>query len=144
MTPMEILIEEHRLIRQALDNLSLAIEKLENEERPPVEFFKKWIELYHCFILDFHHFKEEHVDYRPLPGTRRWYFSVTNNPLTAFNSPHATDDNRKLYEDSLARSVSINNQGWVTDVVVYPAVFNQPISKLLVESYLCYEYLSID
>jgi len=66
MKPMEILMEEHRLIHQALDNLSIAIERLENEEKPPVEFFQKWLELYHSFILDYHHFKEEHIMFQLL------------------------------------------------------------------------------
>ena len=41
MGPIKILVEEHALIRNALESLSLAIEKIENEEHVPVTFFEK-------------------------------------------------------------------------------------------------------
>lgn len=70
MKALEILIEEHRLIRQALESLSLALEKLEYGEPIPQEFFLKWFDLYRSFILNFHHFKEEHVMFRHLAGKK--------------------------------------------------------------------------
>ncbi len=41
MDAIELLVNEHGLIRQYLDNLSVAAEKLESGERPSAEFFKK-------------------------------------------------------------------------------------------------------
>ncbi len=61
MKPLEILANEHGLIRQFLDNLALAVEKLENEERPPKEFFENAVQFARTFADAFHHFKEEHV-----------------------------------------------------------------------------------
>jgi len=61
MKPLETLRNEHGLIRQFLDNLALAVEKLENEERPPKEFFEKGVQFARTFADTFHHFKEEHV-----------------------------------------------------------------------------------
>lgn len=61
MTPVEILVEEHALIRQGLDNLSLAIEKLEEGEKPPAEFFEAAIRFARTFSDKFHHFKEEYL-----------------------------------------------------------------------------------
>jgi len=61
MNPLEILGNEHGLIRQALDSLSLAKEKLEAGERPKTEFFEKALEFARTFVLKYHHFKEEHV-----------------------------------------------------------------------------------
>lgn len=61
MKPIEILRNEHGLIRQFLDNLALAVEKLENEKFPPPEFFQKAIQFAHTFADTFHHIKEEHI-----------------------------------------------------------------------------------
>lgn len=61
MDAIEILVNEHSLIRQFLDNLSIAIERLETDERPPREFFEKAIDFARNFTDKFHHFKEEHV-----------------------------------------------------------------------------------
>ena len=41
MEIVEMLVKEHGLIRQFLDNLDLAVEKIEGGERPPREFFEK-------------------------------------------------------------------------------------------------------
>jgi len=61
MKPLETLRNEHGLIRQFLDNLTLAVEKLQNEEPPPREFFDLAVEFAREFADRFHHFKEEHV-----------------------------------------------------------------------------------
>ncbi len=61
MKPLEILVTEHGLIRQFLDNLVLAVEKLENEEPPPKKFFENAVQFAEMFTHTFHHFKEEHV-----------------------------------------------------------------------------------
>ena len=61
MNCLEVLSNEHGLIRQYLENLNLAAEKLEEGLRPPVEFFAKAVEFSRTFTDKFHHFKEEHV-----------------------------------------------------------------------------------
>jgi hemerythrin-like domain-containing protein len=61
MDPIEILSEEHRLIRQALDAFSLAARKMEQGVNPPVEFFEKAVEFSRTFIDKRHHFKEEYL-----------------------------------------------------------------------------------
>ncbi len=61
MHALEILVDEHGLIRQYLDNLVLAVDRLVVEEHPPVEFFQKAVEFYNRFIKNFHHHKEEYV-----------------------------------------------------------------------------------
>ncbi len=59
--PIEVLINEHGLIRQFLDNLAIAVDKLETDEGPPREFFEKAVQFARDFTDKFHHFKEEHV-----------------------------------------------------------------------------------
>jgi len=61
MRPLETLRNEHGLIRQFLDNLALAVTKLEDEERPPKEFFEMAVQFARTFADKFHHIKEEHV-----------------------------------------------------------------------------------
>jgi len=61
MRPLETLRNEHGLIRQFLDNLALAVTKLEDEERPPKEFFEMAVLFARTFADRFHHIKEEHV-----------------------------------------------------------------------------------
>lgn len=61
MEPLETLANEHGLIRQFLDNLSLAADNIENGRRPSVAFFEKGLDFARTFADSFHHFKEEHV-----------------------------------------------------------------------------------
>ena len=41
MEPLDILIDEHGIIRQFLENLVLSLKKMEQGERPPKKFFEK-------------------------------------------------------------------------------------------------------
>ncbi len=61
MEPLEILRNEHGLIRQYLDNLQLAVAKLEDDVHPPKEFFEQAVEFARTFADSFHHLKEEHI-----------------------------------------------------------------------------------
>ncbi len=61
MDPIETLSNEHGLIRQFLDVLSMAAEKIENGQRPSEAFFEKAVEFARTFADHHHHFKEEHV-----------------------------------------------------------------------------------
>ncbi len=64
--PTEILVEEHNLIRRVLEHLTLAKEKLETGERPPVGFFEKALAFVRTFVQKFHHFKEEYLMFERL------------------------------------------------------------------------------
>jgi hemerythrin-like domain-containing protein len=83
MKPTEILISEHDLIRRALGNFSLAIEKLEQGERPPKEFFGKAIDFTRTFSDKFHHFKEEYLMFGRLAEKRKGPFSLKNGAIDA-------------------------------------------------------------
>ena len=61
MKPLETLRNEHGLIRQYLDNLAMAVDKLQSGERPPREFFEKAVRFARTFADTYHHIKEEHV-----------------------------------------------------------------------------------
>ena len=60
MHVVQQLTQEHRLIRQYLDNLAYALERLEHGQRPPKEFFENALLFMRDFIDGFHHYKEEH------------------------------------------------------------------------------------
>jgi len=61
MKPTEILTKEHVLIRLMLDNLSVAVHRMELGGRPAQEFFEKVIEFGQSFVHRYHHYKEEYV-----------------------------------------------------------------------------------
>jgi len=61
MDPIETLSNEHGLIRQFLDVLSIAGDKIENGQRPSEAFFEKAVDFARTFADHYHHFKEEHV-----------------------------------------------------------------------------------
>jgi len=60
MNVLQTLVHEHRLIRQYLDNLTFAVERLEHGQRPPKEFFENAVLFAREFVDGYHHFKEEH------------------------------------------------------------------------------------
>jgi hemerythrin-like domain-containing protein len=59
MKSTEILFIEHKLILQALLHLFAAKERLEKDEKPPVEFFRMAIVFFQNFADAYHHFKED-------------------------------------------------------------------------------------
>jgi len=61
MEPLETLSNEHGLIRQFIDNMSLVAQRIENGEKVSTAFFEKAIEFAQGFADEYHHFKEEHV-----------------------------------------------------------------------------------
>lgn len=61
MDAIEMLSNEHALIRRYQDQLSLAVQRLENGQRPPREFFDKAVEFFRDFSDRCHHFKEEYL-----------------------------------------------------------------------------------
>ena len=85
MDPIETLVDEHELIRQFLDNLSTATDKLESGERPPREFFEISIEFARNFTDKFHHFKEEYVMFAQLAQKKGGVF---DGPIDALRHQH--------------------------------------------------------
>ena len=85
MNAMEILSGEHALIRQYLDNLSFAAEKIERGERPPKEFFEKAVEFARTFVDKHHHFKEEHLMFTWLAQQKRGEFDA---PIESLRFQH--------------------------------------------------------
>jgi len=71
MQPIEELTNEHGLIRQFVDNLSLAADKIENGQRPSQAFFEKALDFARGFADSYHHFKEEHVLFVQLAQKRQ-------------------------------------------------------------------------
>jgi hemerythrin-like domain-containing protein len=61
MDVLDTLTNEHGLIRQFLDNLTLAAGSIEEGRRPSREFFEKGVEFARTFADTYHHFKEEHM-----------------------------------------------------------------------------------
>ena len=66
MDPIETLRNEHGLIRQFVDLLSVAVARLEVEDPPPRAFFDSGIQFVQAFSDGFHHKKEELVMFRQL------------------------------------------------------------------------------
>jgi hemerythrin-like domain-containing protein len=71
MDPIETLTNEHGLIRQFLDNLTMAADRIENGQRPSAAFFEKALEFARTFADTYHHFKEEHVLFVQLAQRRQ-------------------------------------------------------------------------
>ena len=55
---IKVLLSEHALIRQYVDNLTIAMEKMEAGFPPPREFFNLMLDFSRTFIYRVHHFKE--------------------------------------------------------------------------------------
>jgi hemerythrin-like domain-containing protein len=61
MNPIEMISNEHGLIRQFCENLDMACDKIEQGNPPSRAFFEKAIDIARSFADGYHHFKEEHV-----------------------------------------------------------------------------------
>lgn len=61
MDVLDILSNEHGLIRRYLEEVTLAAQKMEGGARPPREFFEKAVEFARLFADRYHHFKEEYL-----------------------------------------------------------------------------------
>lgn len=85
MKALEILGREHGLIRQYLDNLTFAVEKLERGERPPKEFFEEAVQFARSFVDKYHHFKEEHIMFGQLAQKKGGEF---DGPIEALRHQH--------------------------------------------------------
>lgn len=85
LDPIQILINEHALIRQFLDNLVFAVDKLETGERLAVEFFEKALQFARNFADKFHHLKEEHLMFAQLAQKKG---GVLDGPIEALRHQH--------------------------------------------------------
>jgi hemerythrin-like domain-containing protein len=70
MKALDILIEEHAVIRQFLDTLHMAIERLEQGERPPADFFREAVDFARTYTDKLHHYKEEYIMFTKLAQKR--------------------------------------------------------------------------
>jgi hemerythrin-like domain-containing protein len=61
MEPLEMLRNEHGLIRQYVDHLADAADKIKNDQKPPREFFEKAAQFSREFTEQYHHVKEEYM-----------------------------------------------------------------------------------
>lgn len=71
MNPIEMISNEHGLIRQFCDNLDMARDKIALGNRPSRAFFDKAVEVARNFNDGYHHFKEEHVLFVQLAQKKR-------------------------------------------------------------------------
>ena len=105
MEPLDVLRNEHGLIRQYLDNLALAVQKMEDDARPPKEFFDKAIEFARTFADTFHHYKEEHVMFARLAQAKGGEFDGEIDALR-----HQHEQGRKYVAE-----MAIALEGYVND-----------------------------
>ncbi len=61
MNAIDILSNEHGLIRRFLERLDIAAELIRQGQRPPREFYELAVQFARTFADTVHHFKEEHV-----------------------------------------------------------------------------------
>ncbi len=61
MQAVKILVKEHEVMLEMLDNLAAARNMLEKGKQPPKEFFEKAVAFARDFADKFHHFKEEYL-----------------------------------------------------------------------------------
>lgn len=66
MKAIKILIDEHDLIIQCLDHLSLAAKKIVDNQGPPKEFFEGALDFCRVYADKYHHWKEEYVMFSQL------------------------------------------------------------------------------
>lgn len=61
MNVIDVLVDEHKLVRQYLDTINIAIDLMGIGEDPPGDFFEKTLDFSNTFLDTYHHFKEEYV-----------------------------------------------------------------------------------
>jgi len=81
MKPTEILTQEHVLIRLMLDNVSVAVHRMELGGSPAKELFEKVIEFGQSFVHRFHHYKEEFVMFTRLAEKKQGAMDQTVKAL---------------------------------------------------------------
>lgn len=61
MNVIDVLVDEHKLVRQYLDTLGIAVDLMGSGEELPEDFFDKTLDFSNTFLDTYHHFKEEYV-----------------------------------------------------------------------------------
>jgi len=61
MQSIKILVGEHKLILECLDQLSLAAKRIADNQPPPKEFFEEALDFCRIFSDKYHHWKEEYT-----------------------------------------------------------------------------------
>jgi hemerythrin-like domain-containing protein len=61
MNALDMIKDEHRLIRRYLDNMEVATDFIHEGEQMPEELFTLFLDFSKSFVDSFHHFKEEYV-----------------------------------------------------------------------------------
>lgn len=61
MNALDMIKDEHRLIRRYLDNMEVATDFIHEGEQMPEELFNLFLDFSKSFVDSFHHFKEEYV-----------------------------------------------------------------------------------
>lgn len=61
MNVIDVLVDEHKLVRQYLDNIGIGLELMITGEELPRSFFDKALEFSDIFLDTYHHYKEEYV-----------------------------------------------------------------------------------
>ncbi|MFH2131029.1 MAG: hemerythrin domain-containing protein [bacterium] len=61
MSVIDILVDEHRLVRKYLDTLGIAIDLMGTGGKLPKEFLEKTLDFSNTFLDTYHHYKEEYV-----------------------------------------------------------------------------------
>ena len=105
MEPLEILSNEHGLIRQYVDHLAIAAEKMQVGDRPPREFFDKAIQFSREFAGQYHHVKEEYMMFVRLAMKKG---GAMDGEIEALRHQHETGRN---YISSIAGSLDGYERG---------------------------------
>jgi hemerythrin-like domain-containing protein len=112
MNVLQSLAQEHRLIRQYLDNLAYAVERLEHGERPPKEFFENAVLFAREFVDGYHHFKEEHQMFVMLAQTVK---GKHDGAIEALRYQH---ERGRAIVNAIAQAISGYQRGDERDVLV--------------------------
>jgi hemerythrin-like domain-containing protein len=114
MTALEILNDEHGLIRQYLDNLSFALEILEQEGRPPKEFFEKMVDFSTNFTNKYHHLKEEQQMFGLLAQCKGGEFDAA---ISALRDQHELSRNHVANIAATIESYGLQKRGSATLII---------------------------
>lgn len=61
MNVIDVLVDEHKLVRQYLDTVGVAIDLMGTGGEIPRDFFEKALDFSYTFLDTYHHYKEEYV-----------------------------------------------------------------------------------
>jgi hemerythrin-like domain-containing protein len=112
MNPIEILANEHGVIRQALNSCNQARQRMEEGTNPPVEFFEKMVDFARNFVDKRHHFKEEYLMFGKLAEKHQ---SELDAEIEALRQQH---DHGREYVSEMANALDGYGQGKDAQVTI--------------------------